>query len=240
MLKTDGGDALAIEHRLGQGRVIVQAVPLNVHWSNLPLCQAFVVMVHEWLWYLAESGFGRWNLEPGQAFTLSLPNEPAPPTSVDVTTPAGTTDRLVPLTRDGQAFCRFTDTLLPGDYSLQAGDAQGGRRSWPFHVRRDVRESDLTPLTTTDRQVLTSVADARFVNDPLVDTPQATRTPKVEPMWSLLLGAIMVLMLLELMLAGRMTRRRWTSAEPVAMGEARMAEQASAVRTRKREGSLAG
>jgi hypothetical protein len=241
LLKTDGGDPLAIEQRLGQGRVVVQAVPLNVRWSNVPLCQAFVVMVHEWLWYLAEPAFGRWNLEPGQTFTLSLPGEPsAMPESMDVTTPVGTTDRIVPLVKDGGAVCRYAETLLPGSYSVVLNDAKGGKQTWPFHVRRDVRESDLTSLTVTDRQALAAGANARFVNDPLVDTPQGTRTPKVEPVWSLLLAAIVVLMLLELLLAGRMTRRRWVAAEPVAMGDARMVVPGSVVRTRKKEGSLVG
>ena len=41
---------------------IVQAVPLGLAWSNLPLCHSFVVMVHEWLWYLTEPSLAKRNL----------------------------------------------------------------------------------------------------------------------------------------------------------------------------------
>lgn len=241
LLKSDAGDGLAIENRFGRGRVIVQAVPMNVHWSNMPLCQAFVVMVHEWLWYLAEPTFGQWNIEPGQMLALSLPvKDGQVPASAEVETPAGLTERIVPVTSNERAACRFADTLLPGEYILAVADGRGGRQSWPFHVRRDVRESDLTALSVSGRQALAVGAGARFVDDPLVDTPQGTRTPRVEPVWSLLLAAIVAFMVVELLLAGRMTRRRWVAAKAVTMGDAHMSAPRAAGHARKREKTLAG
>jgi hypothetical protein len=241
LLKTDAGEPIMIENRLGEGRVFVQAVPLNVAWSNLPLCQAFVVLVHEWLWYLTEPAFTCWNLDPGQTFSAGLPIEPSsPPASAEIATPLS--DRLaIPVVAGGnRATCRFSETLLPGDYTLALADAQGDQRTYPFHVRRDVRESDLTPLGITDRRVLAQAGGVRFVVDPLADTPLGTRTPKIEPIWSWLLVAILVFMLVELLLAGRLTRRRWIVAAAANMGQTRLTKPTPAGPALRRERILAG
>lgn len=71
LLRAEGGAPVVVEKTFGRGRVLVQAVPLNVSWSNLPLCQSFVVMVHEWLWHLTESGMVRRNLQPGGPLQIS-------------------------------------------------------------------------------------------------------------------------------------------------------------------------
>jgi hypothetical protein len=241
LLKTDAGEPVAVENRVGRGRAIVQTVPMNVRWSDVPLRQAFVVMVHEWLWYLCEPAFTQWNLEAGQVLAAAWPLEgPSPPASAEVVTPAGITQPL-PLVADrGRVSCRFADTLLAGDYTLKLGDARSGVRSLPFQVRRDVRESDLAPLSVTDTQVLAMAAGARFVGDPLADTPRGNRTPKIEPIWTWLLVAILVFMFVELVLAGWMTRRRWVRSEPVAMGEAHVARPTAAGGPRERERIVAG
>ncbi|MBX3438922.1 MAG: BatA domain-containing protein, partial [Planctomycetaceae bacterium] len=49
LLETGDGEPLVIENFIGRGRVIVQALPHDVGWSNLPLTKAYVVMVQDWL-----------------------------------------------------------------------------------------------------------------------------------------------------------------------------------------------
>jgi hypothetical protein len=67
LLQAQGGEPVVVERKLGRGRVLVQGVPLGVAWSTLPLCQAYVAMLHEWLWYLSEPGLPKRNLIVGES-----------------------------------------------------------------------------------------------------------------------------------------------------------------------------
>jgi len=216
LLETDPGSPLAVENLYGRGRVIVQAVPLGVDWSNLPLCQAFVVMVHEWLWYLTEPSMTRWNLDAGEVLIASFARDRFEP-AAEIATPGGTTIEVTPGVQDDRLVYRFGQTLAPGRYALIVKDRQAGPQVFPFHVRRDTRESDLTPLSKEDTQALTVAAGLRFVSDPLADTRASERVPRVKPIWAWLLMALVVLMLIELVFAGLLTRRRWGRTPALAM-----------------------
>ena len=73
LLRVQGGAPLAAEKSLGRGRVIVQGIPLGLAWGNLPLCQAYLVMVREWLWYLTEPGLIKRNLQAGEPVHVTQP-----------------------------------------------------------------------------------------------------------------------------------------------------------------------
>ena len=66
LLQSGTGEALVVEGLLGRGRVIVQSIPMGIRWSSLPLTQAYVPMVHEWLWYLMQPTAVSLNLQPGE------------------------------------------------------------------------------------------------------------------------------------------------------------------------------
>jgi hypothetical protein len=103
---------LVVEKTTGRGRVIVQAVPLNVSWSNLPLCQSFVVMVHEWLWYLTESGMVRRNLQPGEPLQVSTPLDSGNG-GATVDTPGSGLAQVVGREEQGRMIFRYAKTLVP-------------------------------------------------------------------------------------------------------------------------------
>ena len=75
LLRAEGGAPVAVERDLGRGRVIVMAIPLGLAWSNLPLSHSYVVMVHEWLWYLTEPGLVKRNLQAGEVLQAGAPVE---------------------------------------------------------------------------------------------------------------------------------------------------------------------
>jgi len=216
LLKTDQGAPLAVEKLYGRGRVIVQAIPLGVDWSNLPLCQAFVVMVHEWLWYLTEPSMTRWNLDAGEVLTASFARDRFEP-AAEIATPGGMTIEVTPGVQDDRLVYRFGQTLAPGRYELIVKDLQAGPRAFPFHVRRDARESDLTPLKKEDTRALAVSAGLQFVSDPLAHMRASEHVPRVKPIWAWLLVALVVLMLIELVFAGLLTRRRWVRTPALAM-----------------------
>lgn len=207
LLTTEAGEPLVIENVVGRGRVIVQGVPLGADWSNLPACQSFVVMVHEWLWYLIEPTATQWNLNVGETLALTVPGESFEPEAT-VTTPRGSATSIEAGTRQDEWTYSFSQTFFPGDYTLTLKEKNGVTREFLFFVRRDVDESDLTALNEDEMDLLTTVAGLSFVENPLTETKTSEVAPPSEPLWPWLLILLLVIMIVELTLAGRLTRRR--------------------------------
>jgi len=205
LLQAEGGSALAVEKNFGRGRVIVQAVPLNVSWSNLPLCQSFVVMVHEWLWYLTEAGMVRRNLQPGEPLQVS--------TTVDsgnggasVDTPGSGVAQVVGHEEQGRMIFRYAKTLSPGQYRLKiSGGAQPAEE---FQVNRDPQESDFTPLTDKQLASLRDAGGVGFGPKPLLETrtERVAAPPKALASW--LLFGLLAFMAVEAAFAFWLDRQR--------------------------------
>ena len=92
LLESGNGQPLVVEKYVGQGRVLVQAFPLGLEWSNLPLLKAYVVMVHDWLAYVTAPTMARYNLSPGSPISATAPKD-APGTSAALVTPRGARSR---------------------------------------------------------------------------------------------------------------------------------------------------
>jgi hypothetical protein len=217
LLTTETGEPLAVENVVGRGRVIVQAVPLGADWTNLPACQSFVVMVHEWLWYLIEPSATQWNLNVGETLALSVPTEAFGPQAT-VTTPRGSSTGIEAEARENEWSYSFAQTFFPGDYILTLKEKNGRNREFPFYVQRDVDESDLTPLNEDEVELLSTVAGVSFVDDPLAKTRASEVAPPSEPLWPWLLILLLIIMIMELILAARLTRRRQTQSPGLAIG----------------------
>ena len=220
LLATDQGAPLVVEKTLGRGRSLIQAFPLDARWSNLPLCQAFVVMTHEWLWYLAESSLTRWNLDPGETLAASFPADRFDDLnhlSGKVEDPQDQVTELNARIEEGRFVCRFSETQLPGSYKLILADQAGDSETFAFEVRRDPAESELKALSDEDRQLLTKAGGWRFVSDPLAQVAAAAVPVRTEPIWAWLMIALLGLFLLELVLAGYLTRRRAMLTSPMTL-----------------------
>ena len=207
LLHTMEGDPLAIEHHHGRGRIIVQSIPFNIAWSNLPICQSFVVMGQEWLGYLAEPTVTQWNLRMGEALDVALVEKDLQETAMLLTP----TERQIELTateREGQMGFYYSRTHWPGTYRLVVEDQEGVTQTLPFHVWRDVDESQLEPLDAEGRETLAKAGAIHFVDDPLADSGIGEEIPRTEPLWSWLLMALLGLLLVETLLGSLLTRRR--------------------------------
>ena len=196
LLQVQHGDPVVVERKFGRGRVLVQSTPLGVSWSTLPLCQAYVAMLHEWLWYASEPGLPKRNLVPGEAILeqgvakaqLTLPN-----------------DRTTEFSEG-----RYANTRLPGEYALRADS-----KAVAFHVQRTADESDLKPLSDSDLKQL--AANHIGVNGSL-DAPATAKTePPRHPLERALLIALPFLLLGEMLLAAWSTQRRNLRVAPVTM-----------------------
>jgi len=207
LLRTGRGAPLVIECKLGKGRVIVQAIPLAVDWSNLPTCQAFVVMVHEWLWYLGEPLATKWNLNVGERFSLSLSGASVPDAGV-VTTPGGEEVEIAAEDFDERRVFSYSGTLRPGAYRLVLTGRNGREKAFPFVVERDPEESNLAPLSDAERETLTLAGGLQFVSDALTRGVARKGPAGAEPLWPVILCALLLLMVAELLLGRHLNRRR--------------------------------
>jgi hypothetical protein len=207
LLRGEGGAGLVAAKTVGRGRVIVQAVPLNPSWSNLPLCHSFVVMVHEWLWYLTESGLTRRNLQPGETVQATRPANTSNG-GASVESPDGLTSQVVGRDERGRTLFRYSKTLLPGLYTLKiSGEKQGQEK---FIVNRDPESSDFTPLDAAKMTVLRDTAGISFGPEPFSQarTQSARVAAPPKPLASWLLFTLLALLVGETCLAFWMDRQR--------------------------------
>jgi len=196
LLQVQHGDPVVVERKLGRGRVLVQSIPLGVSWSTLPLCQAYVAMLHEWLWYASEPGLPKRNLTPGEAIVESAAG------NAQLTLPGNQTVQL------DQA--RYANTRLPGEYALKLN-----AKSALFHVQRTADESDLKALSDSDLQQL---AASHIGVNTSMEMPATTRTqPPRHPLEGVLLVVLPFLLLGEMLLAAWSTHRRNLRVSPVTM-----------------------
>jgi hypothetical protein len=207
VLESGNGRPLVVENFVGQGRVLVQAFPLGVEWSNVPLLKAYVVMVHDWLGYVTAPTTSRYNLEPGTTIVASSPVE-AKNVTAEMVTPRG---RAIPLTAADAEFAptfRYSQTTLPGTYRVRFKSGNETLAEVPFQVARDAQESDLKVLDPSDRERLAKSFGVRF--DEVAETAPSTvvAAPRREPVWGALLVALVALLVAELFVANLLARQR--------------------------------
>lgn len=215
LLAEGDGSPLALEKAVGRGRVIVQALPANVEWSNLPLAQSFVVLVNEWLWYLIEPSVTRWNINPGEAFSVRFPPDLHQPRAV-LTMPGDETVEVEAVQRDGEALYSATGTQRPGLYKLALDRRDGVQAEYAFLVARDAEESNLSPRVESNAGALIS-AGLQFAGDPFSETRKAAEVFNPEPLWTPVLVALLIIIFAELLLAGFLSRQRTVQAPSLVM-----------------------
>jgi len=218
LLRVEGGAPLAVEKNPGRGRVIVQTIPLSLAWSSFPLSHAYVVMVHEWLWYVTGPGLMKRNLLPGELLEASQPAELSNG-SATLETPGGRKAQLVGEEERGRVVFRSSKTLYPGEYQLAVTDAKDEARLEKFVINRDPEESNLTPLSEAQIKSLSETGGLRFGSDPLtqpVASVKIVAPPKAFAHW--LLAALVLLLAVEVTAAFWFARKRRMKAPAVEMG----------------------
>lgn len=216
LLQFQDGDPAVVEKRFGTGRVIVQAYPLGVNGSTLPLCQVYVAMLHEWFWYLSEPTLPKRNLAVGDALVHLAPD---PQTAAELELPDGRKVSVPAFNAPSGPRYRYLATRWPGNYALRIpATAPGGEaQTVRFQVQRDPRESDLADLTGEQHQQLASLKgyqEGGELNN-LATTGQEA-IPR-RPLDGWLLGALPFLLLGEMALAGWTTHRRNSRGQPATM-----------------------
>ncbi len=207
LLDSGSGRPLVAEKFVGQGRVLVQAFPLGIEWSNVPLLKSYVVMVQDWLGYITAPKMANYNLSPGAQISLSVPQASAG-TAATLVTPRGREISLTAIDNELAPMFRYAQTQEPGNYRVRFTGSNGKGDDVPFHVVRDSSESGLRSLSEAERSKLLATAGLRFG----LDAPAAVSTvrtePRREPFWGVLLAALVALLVGELLLSSRLARER--------------------------------
>jgi len=223
LLESGDGSPLVVENFVGEGRVLIQAFPLGLEWTNLPQLKSYVVMIHDWLDYLTAPAMARYNLEPGDMIAALLPAE-TDATTTKLLTPSGKEVALATTGEDENHTVRYSQTQLPGLYRLTF-EKGSERASLPFYVARDTRESEWQPLEAADRLQLLELAGLQFEGD--LETMSETMSeimsettteatslanteprPNAKPIWGALLLALLGLLLGEQLLSSWLARGR--------------------------------
>jgi hypothetical protein len=201
------GDPFLVEKRVGKGRAIVSAVPLDNTWgANLVALPDFVRLAHELAYHLAGARGAEANLAPGEPI-LFRPPEPEPPSPVTVQTPDGATT-VLPV-RAWPAV--YEATRDPGVYRLTTA---AGRVGYAV-VRTDPREFDLTPGDEADRQAVAGLLGmVGYVDTPDELDDRRGRGPVTwELAWPMLL-VVLALFAAELWYTRRLAARDPGAAPP--------------------------
>jgi hypothetical protein len=212
LLQTGRGEPLAIETAQGRGRIIVQAIPLGVGWTNLPLMQAYVPWVHEWLWHLVQpTGVAR-NLQAGEPLRAILPdNEHI--TAVELISPAGEVLPLIARVDGAQRFCQTRRTQRPGEYQVRMKRDGADPLVTAYHVAGNPLESDLAPLDDAARAMLAASPALRIdPAGPLAPPTTPAGQRRGAPLSGWLLAIVLACGPVELWLAKRMAARRFSPA----------------------------
>lgn len=200
LLSLSNGEPLVVEKLYGRGRVITQAIPLQLKWSDLATAEAFVVMVRDWADYLSQPKSTRFNLNPGDPLVYRVPDGEV--STARLQTPDQRPIELTPDTLSSDSIFRTNRTRLPGSYWLQVGLAQ---RSLPFEVGRDSAESDLSSLSQVDRKMLAKLAGLKSSGQ----SGTMAGNHQTDPLWPPLLIGLIGIIAGELVLSGLLSRERF-------------------------------
>ena len=209
LLQSGAGDALAIEGFSGRGRVIVQSLPLGVRWSNLPLTQAFVPLVHEWLWYLVQPTAIQRNLLPGDPLQVSLPeNEHV--REVQLNRPNGSPLNLSNFKRGDQLMAQSRETLVPGQYEVVVRIEGKEAEIQPYQVMRDAEESNLDQWSQELIAKWNGMPGIRLNPSSSLAMPTGTKAQNHgDPLWSTLLSLVLLAFVVELWLVRLIAGKRF-------------------------------
>ena len=203
VLESGDGRPLVVEHFVGRGRVLIQAMPLGLEWTNLPLMKAYVVMIHDGLNYITAPTSARFNLTPGAPIIATATSA----AEATLLTPRGREIPLRAATSAATPSYRYSQTRLPGLYRLRLKATDGSIRDIPFQVERDPAESNLQALSDESRTLLSSLG-IRFDGAEATAPSSTAPPPRREPVWGALLIALIAFLIAELLLASWLGRQR--------------------------------
>lgn len=203
LARSSSGLPLLVSRTYENGRVLQLAFPLDADWSTLPAKNDFVPFLHELVFMLAASGYQR-NVNVGDPLFLPLDGSQAAEDFV-VSGP-GVKDAPAEVSQHGRnAFAMFRQTTVPGIYRFHQRNGKASAPQ-PFVVDDDRSESDLTPLTEEQWELLAKDGRLHRVQT-MRDIRAASQqeAPRAE-LWWLLLVLVLGMLVCEVALMRKMVQ----------------------------------
>lgn len=191
------GDPFLVETKFGSGRVMVFASALDPEWSDLYLKGLFVPLMNRAVMYLSGNAHA--------AHPSNLVDQPLTAgvsggidgTKLLMERPDGKQALVIPQLGDGVFKINYTDTGLPGIYTLYAGNQLLAR--WP--VNPDSAESDFAPIDLA--QFAQIIGHDQFLviqnQESILNAVQASRYGR--ELWRYFVAAGLLLLIIEMVVA---------------------------------------
>lgn len=146
VITTGAGGAFLLDHREGNGRVLVCCVSAHPGWSDLPVKGVFVPLINRSMYYLAAREESVLPVIVGSSIEVRIPPHEAS-AAVELRPPSGDALRLVPKALPSGQYCTLPSLDQPGVFDITAGATV--LRAVPVNL--DPAESDMTKVTTKER-----------------------------------------------------------------------------------------
>ena len=147
LLSLADGSPLLVENRFESGNVMMFTTSASDDWSNFPLKQAYLPLLHEIVYYLSRSETAKDTYPAGSPVRLTF-GDVREGITVHVSTPEGRKFRVRTTAAEGGCVGEFPFTDRPGIYRWEADKTQHTQGA--FAVNPDVRESDLQQTAGSD------------------------------------------------------------------------------------------
>ncbi len=198
LAKLENGAPWLIAKRLGQGTVVQMSTPLDSDWSTLPSKNDFVPFLHEVVFNYSTQRTSR-NVDMGTPLVL----DQAPLGELIVKGPDGKESRTPSKLEGDRRTARFAQTTLPGVYEMRS--AAGAGKPERFVVNFDRAESDLTPLSPPEVEVLTK-RELVFTADAESVAKNATDQKARSEFWWWLLLIVLGMLVFEVVMTRRLVQ----------------------------------
>jgi hypothetical protein len=202
LAKLDTGDPFLVEKKAGEGRVIQAAIPCDADWSNLPMRPFFLPLMQQLVTYLASKVHPPRNVEVGKPLVAFLPAADAGKRAT-LTDPEGKSIDLAVAARGSRAVVEYAQTQRPGLYVLEAAG-----QKIHYVVNTDRKESDLRQLSDDEVRRVAGPLGASVVRSWSEYRQLDQQRRYGREVWHFLLGAVLLLVFLEMALEQLFARRR--------------------------------
>jgi len=220
-IRSNRGEPLVIENSIGQGRVLIQSFPISLNVTNWPVTNSFVVMVHEWMEYLAGPSARSMNLTIGAPLKWRFEERNERPEKLRL--PDGT---KIDLTEDPRQYgvdraagvFYYHGARLPGTYLAATSIQSETPLEIPFYIPPAREELLAKPASDEVRQRLKDIGKFEFAQSSSrlnksadafwAKQESSSSVTGGQPIWQWIVLALLGLLVMELVLAGRIGKRR--------------------------------
>ncbi len=201
LARTDDGQPLLAEKRVGAGSVLLLGMGVHVDWTNLPLKPLFLPLVARLAFSLAGTEAERAQILAGAPIEIPLGGGPGGSAEVEVVRPNGEMLRVREKQPNARTF-RYTDTHEAGVYLFRLINAKQTKQ-YAFAANIDPGESD--PATVPREEL-----QKRFGRQPVLfcdnlDELDTTirRLREGRSLWEPFLALVLLGLIFEVFLANR-------------------------------------